>query len=110
MATDVIKMAMRTTCIQNVKLKINYQNKDKLSVCRMLSLQRKPKLGRGLDIADLESPYFFQYLMYILAKFNTFSRPCKPILKFNSFSIPCGNPVQDAHCGLTIHTLSQSDS
>jgi len=37
----------------------------------------------------------FQYLMYILAKFNTSSRSSKPILKFNTFSIlsiPGGNP------------------
>jgi len=41
-------------------------------------------------------PYFCQYLMHILAKFNTFSRSWKPILKFNTFSIlsiPRGNPV-----------------
>jgi len=35
----------------------------------------------------------FQYLMYILAKFNTFSRSWKPILKFNTVLILRGNPV-----------------
>ena len=37
----------------------------------------------------------FQYLMYILAKFNTFSRSWKTILKFNTFSLLSilrGNP------------------
>ena len=29
----------------------DYENKDRLSVCRIISLQRTPKLGRGLDIA-----------------------------------------------------------
>ena len=36
----------------------------------------------------------FQDLMYILTKFNIFSRPWKPILKINTFSIPRGNPVK----------------
>jgi len=34
----------------------------------------------------------FQYLTYILAKFNTFSRSWKPISKLNTFSIPRGTP------------------
>jgi len=39
------KMALRTTCIKNVKFKI-VKNKDRLSVCKILLPQRKPKLGR----------------------------------------------------------------
>ena len=38
------KVALRATCIKNVIQK--YQNKEKLSVCRILLLQRQPKLGR----------------------------------------------------------------
>jgi len=42
----------------------DYQNKNWLSVCRILSLQLKPKLGRGLDIAGLE-----QQVLTIFASF-----------------------------------------
>jgi len=38
------KVALRTTCIKNVKFKII--KKDRLSVFGILSLQWKPKLGR----------------------------------------------------------------
>jgi len=34
------KVALRTTCIKNVKFKII--KKDRLSVCRILLLQQKP--------------------------------------------------------------------
>jgi len=36
-------MALRTTCTKMSNSR--YQNKDRLSVCRILLLQRKPKLG-----------------------------------------------------------------
>ena len=57
------EVALRAT---SIKRQIqNYQNKDRLSVCRILLLQRTPKLGctkpstkphaaRGLDIAGLD--------------------------------------------------------
>ena len=75
------KLALRTTCIKNVKF--NYQNKERLSVCRILLLQRKPQLGRtkpstgphtglGLDIADLgnekRSTFAFQFLNRISSR------------------------------------------
>jgi len=41
------QVALRTTCINNVKFKIiKINNKNKLSVCRLLSLQRKSNPGR----------------------------------------------------------------
>jgi len=56
------KVALRSTCIKNVKFKII--RKDRLSILRILLLQRKPLTGphetfdwaasaRWLDIADL---------------------------------------------------------
>jgi len=56
------KMALRTTYIKNVKLKINYQNKDRLSVCSYSyysenlnpAAAQNLRLGRGLDIAVLD--------------------------------------------------------
>jgi len=45
-------VALRITCIKNVKFK--NQNKDRLSVCRILLLQRKLNwAARGLDMLDL---------------------------------------------------------
>jgi len=38
------KLRLKTTCIKKVKFQ-DYQNKDRLSVYRILLLQRKPKLG-----------------------------------------------------------------
>jgi len=39
------KVVLKTTCIETVKIQ-DYQNKDRLSVCSILQLQRKPILGR----------------------------------------------------------------
>jgi len=36
--------------------------------------------------AEFGISILFQYFMYILAKFNTFSRSWKPILQFNTFN------------------------
>ena len=52
-----------------------------------------PSIKICSDASDFFS-ILFQYLMYILAKFNTFSRSWKTILKFNTFSILRGNPVR----------------
>ena len=52
MVTDVMKWHWGPPALKcQVR---DYQNKDRLSVCRILSLQRIPKLGRGLDIAGLD--------------------------------------------------------
>jgi len=58
------KVALRNTCIKKCQIQY-YQNKDRLSVFRILLLQRKPQLSRtnpstgphaarGLDIPSLE--------------------------------------------------------
>ena len=62
MATDVIKMALRTNCIENVKLKIikimtgcqyvgYFYNSENLNWAA-----QNLRLGRGLDIAALNTP------------------------------------------------------
>ena len=52
MVTDVMKWHWGPPALKcHIR---DYQNKDRLSVCRILSLQRIPKLGRGLDIAGLD--------------------------------------------------------
>jgi len=58
----------------------DYENKDRLPVCRMFSLQRTAKLGRtkppphagrGLDIADLDTT-LTQCILFYIASLNLF--------------------------------------
>ena len=44
-------------------------------------------------MAESAISLLFQYFIYILHKFNTFSRFWISISEFNTFSIPCGNPA-----------------
>ena len=46
-------VALRTTCVKNVKFKII--KKDRLSVFGILSLQRKPQLGRTKPLTGLHA-------------------------------------------------------
>jgi len=74
METDVIYSCTEEHLHQKCQIQ-DYQNKDRLSVYRILLLQRTPKLGRtklrlghmwhmlpaglGLNIATLEGKYWF---------------------------------------------------
>jgi len=61
------------------------------SICKTL---KEKKLNKQTD--EFGISILFQYFMYILAKFNTFSRSWKLISPFNTFSIPRGNPAYSA--------------
>jgi len=59
-------------------------------------------------MVDFRIPILFQYFMYNIAKFNTFSRCWKPISQFNAFSIlsiPRGNPDIRTCALLAVDTL-----
>jgi len=78
------------------------------SICRTL-ISSKEKKVKKQTAEFLEFPYFLQYFIYILVKFNTFSRSWKPISQFNTFNTvwePCQHPIMrvlDSNKSLCCH-------
>jgi len=59
------------------------------NICRTVISGNKQNLNK--QIVEFRIFILFQYFMYVLAIFNTFSWSWKLISKFNIFSIPRGN-------------------
>jgi len=60
------------------------------NICRTVISSEENNFNK--QMVEFRISILFQYFMYILAKFNTFSRSWKPLSQFSTSSKPCGNP------------------
>ena len=70
--------------------KILFMEDNAKKICKTVISGKEQNLNK--QMAEFGISILFQYFMYILDKFNTFSRSWKPIAQFNTFSLPRRNP------------------